>query len=121
NNIFVVVGKNNPDKELIKTFCDKNSKFKYHYQIDYFAKLMQLSTFAICAAGSTTWERYCLGLPAIVIAVARNQVEICKSLDKLGVDFFIGESGSYDETLLIDFIMKLSRDWENISKKEKAI
>lgn len=37
------------------------------------ASLIAGSDFAIGAAGSTTWERCCLGLPSALIAIAENQ------------------------------------------------
>lgn len=121
-HVFVVVGKNNPDKELIKEFCDLNLKFQFHYDINYMAKLMKLSTFAICAGGSTTWERYCMGLPAIVIAVAPNQYEICERLENLGIDIFIGKSHSYKMDKLVECSEKLINSKEDLiaRKKEEA-
>ena len=37
------------------------------------AQLMADSDLAIGAAGATSWERCCLGLPSIVLALAENQ------------------------------------------------
>lgn len=37
------------------------------------AQRMQQADVAIGAAGATTWERCCLGLPALVVAIAENQ------------------------------------------------
>lgn len=37
------------------------------------AELMANSDLAIGAAGSTIWERFCLGLPSILIVIAENQ------------------------------------------------
>ena len=37
------------------------------------AELMAAADLAIGAGGSTTWERCCLGLPALSICVADNQ------------------------------------------------
>lgn len=34
---------------------------------------MAQSDIAIGAAGSTTWERFCLGLPSILVPIADNQ------------------------------------------------
>lgn len=48
------------------------------------AQLMTDSDLAIGAAGGTSWERCCLGLPTFVICLADNQVEIAKSLQDAG-------------------------------------
>ncbi|HEK9103241.1 UDP-2,4-diacetamido-2,4,6-trideoxy-beta-L-altropyranose hydrolase [Bacillus cereus] len=90
--IHVVVGQANPQKDFIQNLCKKHSNMTFHYNIDYMSRLMNEADLAICAGGSTTWERYCLGLPALLISVAYNQIEICKAVGNLGIDFYIGNS-----------------------------
>ncbi|MFT6754010.1 MAG: UDP-2,4-diacetamido-2,4,6-trideoxy-beta-L-altropyranose hydrolase [Candidatus Azotimanducaceae bacterium] len=48
--------------------------------VQQMAEVMTYSDLAICAAGSTTWECCCLGLPSILIVAAANQKEGCKVL-----------------------------------------
>ncbi|WP_133511732.1 UDP-2,4-diacetamido-2,4,6-trideoxy-beta-L-altropyranose hydrolase [Candidatus Thiosymbion oneisti] len=48
------------------------------------AKLMAESDLAIGAAGSTSWERCCLGIPTILFPVASNQISNCAALGKAG-------------------------------------
>lgn len=48
------------------------------------AKLMSEADLAIGAAGSTSWERCCLGLPSILLILADNQFEIAKRLRAIG-------------------------------------
>lgn len=48
------------------------------------ARLMADSDLVIGAAGTTSWERCCLGLPSIIIAVAENQFKVAKSLEQVG-------------------------------------
>jgi UDP-2,4-diacetamido-2,4,6-trideoxy-beta-L-altropyranose hydrolase len=52
--------------------------------VDNMAQLMAECDLAIGAAGSTSWERCCLGLPTIQIALAQNQVPIAHSLSHAG-------------------------------------
>jgi UDP-2,4-diacetamido-2,4,6-trideoxy-beta-L-altropyranose hydrolase len=49
------------------------------------AQRMADSDLAIGAAGSTSWERCCLGLPAIVLVLAENQIESSKALHADGM------------------------------------
>lgn len=49
------------------------------------AELMSRSHLAIGAAGTTTWERCCVGLPTITLVVAENQIEISRRLQDHGV------------------------------------
>ena len=48
------------------------------------AKLMAASDLAVGAAGTTSWERCCLGLPALIRVVADNQQEIARGLQAAG-------------------------------------
>lgn len=48
------------------------------------AQLMAESDLAIGAAGATTWERCCLGLPSIMLILAENQREIAQALSNAG-------------------------------------
>jgi UDP-2,4-diacetamido-2,4,6-trideoxy-beta-L-altropyranose hydrolase len=48
------------------------------------ARMMADSDLAIGAAGATTWERCCLGLPTIMLVLAENQRKIASELGKAG-------------------------------------
>ncbi len=48
------------------------------------AQLMCESDLAIGAAGSTSWERCCLGLPTLQVVLAENQRRIAQALDRAG-------------------------------------
>jgi UDP-2,4-diacetamido-2,4,6-trideoxy-beta-L-altropyranose hydrolase len=47
---------------------------RVHTNIANMAELMAMSDLAIGAAGSTSWERCCLGLPSILVILADNQM-----------------------------------------------
>lgn len=57
-----------------------------HLHIDEFntAPLMLAADLAVGAAGTTTWERCCLGLPSVVLVMADNQREIAANLVAAG-------------------------------------
>lgn len=57
------------------------------------AKLMSDADLAIGAGGSTSWERCCLGLPAIQLALADNQVFLSESLNGEGAVMYAGRVG----------------------------
>lgn len=52
--------------------------------VNNMAQLMTQSDLAIGAAGSTSWERCCLGLPTIQVVLAVNQEAIATALDNAG-------------------------------------
>jgi UDP-2,4-diacetamido-2,4,6-trideoxy-beta-L-altropyranose hydrolase len=51
------------------------------------AEIMANSDLAIGAAGGTAWERCCLGLPTLIVAVAENQ--------RLGANALVGANAAY--------------------------
>ena len=75
NTCFVVVlGVNSPWQARIKTLAVKlNIAVTVHVGVNNMAALMSQCDFAIGAAGSTPWERCCVGLPSALIAIADNQ------------------------------------------------
>ena len=51
--------------------------------VENMAQLMAESDLAIGAAGATTWERCCLGLPSVLVVLAKNQENIAQSLVRI--------------------------------------
>ena len=54
------------------------------------ARCMADSDLAIGAAGSTSWERCCLGLPTLLLVLAENQAPGAQALDASGAAVLIG-------------------------------
>lgn len=76
--VQVVMGSSAPHLQHIeKQVADLNSRGSAHFEllvaVNNMAQLMAKADFAIGAAGSTSWERCCLGLPTIMIVIAENQ------------------------------------------------
>ncbi|QEA40064.1 UDP-2,4-diacetamido-2,4,6-trideoxy-beta-L-altropyranose hydrolase [Pistricoccus aurantiacus] len=55
------------------------------------AERMARADLAIGAAGSTSWERCCLGLPTLVVVLAENQWNGAKALSATGAAILVGE------------------------------
>lgn len=58
------------------------------------AQLMADSDLAIGAAGATSWERCCLGLPTIMVVLAANQYQVARGLEQAGAALVIGSTQS---------------------------
>lgn len=71
-HVDVVIGTQHPCRAEIETNCATQG-FVCYVQTDRMAELMAAADLAIGAGGSATWERCCLGLPALSICVASNQ------------------------------------------------
>lgn len=61
------------------------------------AERMYQADLSIGAAGSTSWERCCLGLPAIMIILADNQRLIGKALARADAALLVGEDHVQDD------------------------
>lgn len=55
------------------------------------AERMCLADVSIGAAGGTSWERCCLGLPAVLVVLADNQVSGAAALERAGAALVISE------------------------------
>ena len=79
----IVIGASYPYTSSLSEFiATSNLQVTVLSDVNNMAELMSESDLCIGAAGSTSWERCCLGLPTIAIAVANNQEEIAQELHK---------------------------------------
>jgi UDP-2,4-diacetamido-2,4,6-trideoxy-beta-L-altropyranose hydrolase len=74
-HVDIVIGAQNSNRKEIESTCNAND-FALHVQTDRMAELMAAADLAVGAAGSATWERCCVGLPSLAIAVASNQRQL---------------------------------------------
>lgn len=87
--------------------------------VDNMAQLMADSDLAIGAAGATSWERCCLGLPSIMLVVADNQVEVAKGLEEAGAALLcLSEQGLSKQLAVL--LAKLCADSEQIALLSEA-
>jgi len=63
------------------------------------AQLMATADLAIGAAGTTSWERCCLGLPTLLVVLAKNQWAGALALQSAGAVRLLGEPNSIQEQL----------------------
>jgi len=71
--------------------------------VDDMAVRMGTSDLAIGAAGSTSWERCCMGLPAMLIVLAQNQEPGAKALEAAGAADLIGRVSDIEAKLPLAF------------------
>jgi len=79
--IMVVLGSTNPNVVDVR----QSAKMSRHnvsvkVGVNNMAELMASSDLAIGAAGSTTWERFSLGVPSILMSIAENQAPALNAL-----------------------------------------
>ena len=81
-----------------------------HRSVSDMASLMTEADFAVGAAGGTSWERCCLGLPTLVVVTADNQRDIARSLAAAGAIELVGDAGTVTVEMLADRIAELRND-----------
>lgn len=90
--ITVVMGPHAPWLEQVRKQAKELSiPTEVLVSVDNMAQLMADSDLAIGAAGSTSWERCCLGLPTLLVVLANNQLEGAKALAKTCSALLIGK------------------------------
>ncbi len=83
--ITVVMGAQAPWLEAVrKQAQDMPWQTKVLAGVSDMARLMADSDLAIGAAGATSWERCCLGLPTIMLVLAENQLKVAHGLERAG-------------------------------------
>jgi UDP-2,4-diacetamido-2,4,6-trideoxy-beta-L-altropyranose hydrolase len=83
--IIVILGNTSPHIRAVEKQAQKMSIKTYvKTNVSNMAEIMTNADLAIGAAGATTWERCCLGLPAIQFIIAENQKEGAICLAKTG-------------------------------------
>lgn len=83
--LTVVMGPHAPWLQQVKEQAT-DMKFATHVLVgvNNMAQLMADSDLAIGAAGSTSWERCCLGVPSVILVLAQNQKEGAEALQREG-------------------------------------
>ena len=105
--VDLVAGGSNPVFETLQARSQAFPNVRLHRQVTYMAALMQQADLSLGAGGTTTWERCCLGLPGVIIAVADNQVAISQNLAGHGVQVYLGESSSVTPQAIAEALRSL--------------
>lgn len=86
----IVIGQANPHRLLLQQLCAQDRRLTLLVQTPGMAGLMAAADLMIGAGGATHWEQACLGLPAIVVALADNQQATTHYLASLGACIDLG-------------------------------
>lgn len=92
--ITVVLGSASPWVEDIQRLAGELSiRVDVRVGVSNMAQLMSDSDLAIGAAGTSAWERCCLGLPTLMLVIAENQRVIAQALESARAVWLL-ESGA---------------------------
>jgi len=113
--ITVVVGALNPHRAAIEAQCVAVGA-DYHCQIDNMMELMAHADLAVGAAGTASWERCCVGLPAVLITIADNQVRVAVELAARRAAINLGADSAAALERLSALLVRLSRRPQMLSQ-----
>jgi UDP-2,4-diacetamido-2,4,6-trideoxy-beta-L-altropyranose hydrolase len=103
----VVINNRNPNAGEIVNYSNLHANICIHTGLPTLANLIQVADLAIGAAGSSSWERCCLGLPSIVITLADNQEDIAAELDARGAVRWLGHYNTVSVAYLASSLKSL--------------
>jgi UDP-2,4-diacetamido-2,4,6-trideoxy-beta-L-altropyranose hydrolase len=92
--VDVVIGQANPHRVAIEAACRALPDISLYCQVDDMAARMSAADLFVGAGGTSSWERCALGLPALVIATADNQVVQSEALARAGAQLYLGPAQS---------------------------
>lgn len=88
--IAVIMGPNAPWLENVSSLARLMPRHTQVWvNVSNMAEHMATADLAIGAAGSTSWERCCLGLPSITMVLADNQIMLAGQLQQAGATYAI--------------------------------
>ena len=104
--VDVVVDGAAADAAGLLAFAAGHVNVRVHGRQPTLAHLLAGADLAVGAAGTTSWERLCLGVPSVVVTLADNQRPLAAAL---GERRLIDWLGHYDEVELADLQNALAR------------
>lgn len=119
--IDVILGGQAPHLESIRKQAKNHPlKVEVSTDVDDMAIRMLKADLAIGAGGSTSWERCCLGLPALTICLGLNQKRIILETEKAGAAIYLGGENENFSDIIPEILHRLNREnklMTNMSKR----
>lgn len=102
--VDAVVGSANPQRELVRAFCEQRPWAHFHCQVSNMAELIARADLGVGAGGATMWERCALGLPSLTVVFADNQVRTTEDVAKTGAIRYIGRGSDLSPAAYADAV-----------------
>jgi len=108
--IVVVAGIYNHKFEQLKKLYEKYSNIKIYSHVNDLSRLMLNSDLFIGAGGTTTWERFYMGLPSTVTIISDDQKESIEFLSDMGHIINLGLAKNVTPKTYIQTLQKPNSD-----------
>lgn len=105
--IDVVLPVAGPHRESIRSVAGRLPGARVHEFLPSLAQLMIRADLAIGAAGASSWERLCLGLPSLVVTLSDNQQRIAEGLHANGLAKWLGHADAVSVESLVENLRPL--------------
>lgn len=114
--VDVALSSDHPQLDIIRSRTKGVRNVVVHSSLPTLARLIAGADLAVGAGGATTWERLCLGLPALVITSTPNQVEVTRELHQMGLVRWLGHQDDVNEEIIAAALQETLRldslaDW----------
>jgi UDP-2,4-diacetamido-2,4,6-trideoxy-beta-L-altropyranose hydrolase len=98
--VDVVIGASHPNVAGVAERCHRLGHATLHVQTPHMARLLGEADLAIGAGGGSTWERMCVGVPAVTLTLADNQAPTVRALAEAGLVVAPGADWRSSDALL---------------------
>jgi len=112
----IVIGKGYRNADRIEAVADNNTRLHYYPDAEAMRNIMLASDIVISAAGQTLYELARVGVPAIAVAVADNQMNNVKGWQEAG---FIEYAGWWEDGMLLDNVGSALKKLEDSDRRKK--
>ena len=92
--VDVVLGPANPHRAEVERLAARIEGVRVSIDVADMAERVLAADLAIGAAGTATWERVHLGLPAVLLVVAENQREVASVAEAAGAGWVLPDDAS---------------------------
>jgi len=116
----IVLGQDGSNRLEIEKLIKESDNIRIHAGLPSLAPLLKHADLCIGGAGTTTWERCCLGLPTIVVTIARNQEELAKALHHDGLIDWIGDEDSVTSKDILKAIKSADNQISRLDMSQKC-
>lgn len=117
--VDVVVGASNPHQDMLRAHCERAPRTSLHVAVQHMATLMAQADLAIGAGGTTTWERCYLGLPALILTLADNQVPLVQAVAAARAAWNLGPAEAVGVDALRDALLRVTASPSEITETSR--
>ncbi|MDH5525732.1 MAG: UDP-2,4-diacetamido-2,4,6-trideoxy-beta-L-altropyranose hydrolase [Nitrospirota bacterium] len=115
--VDVILAHGAPHLEVVRHWCEESSlDVAVHVSPGNIPELMAHADIGIGAAGTTSWERCCMGLPSMTLVIAENQMLVAGIMERAGAAVNLGNFRSVDPEHIATSLRNLAEDPERLTR-----